>query len=674
MAGLALLCAPAVAAPAHPLDPLEADEILMVRTILTRSGQFSKTTNFAWIRLAEPAKAEVEAFRPGQRLTRQVALDAIDYERGKTFGVVVDLNARAIASLTDLGTLQPGMTDRDGDIARDAINADPRIKQALIARGYKIPGRVSDAVSIQHMPVGIDRSLENESGRLQRVLFLSGGPNTSATSPFIDGLMAVVDLYRRRVIRFHDVAGAPSERVPHDLFDRKLRRTPGKPKSTAAKAARHAFAIDGQTVTWRNWQMRLGFNPREGLVLHQVGFNEAGRLRPILYRASVSEVLTVYGDPSEFWSWMQIFDEASLGLGLLSIAARPGREVPADAATLSPLLPEPTAPKFSERLADRIYVYERDAGTLMYYEEQGRRIHARARELVVGSLVSLGNYIYGFNWVFRPDGSFAFEAELAGAVASRFVRDKACGTCDAIAQGVGPNGESRTYESSGSDRFGGVVHSRVVGVSHQHWFNLRLDFDLDGAANAVSESNLVRTQRENAASPDSAPISVRHTVFGRAEQARRRVAHESARTWTIFNPALAKRSGRRGGYTLMPMGNTPSIYPRSREREPVGFAAHHVWVTPYRHGQHYAAGAYPGQAARNYTDTLYFYSDNSPIYDTDIVFWYSLGDTHIPRPEDFPLMSNKKVSVSFHPEGFFERNPALGSAVVEESPSPAQRP
>ncbi|MGH6769260.1 MAG: hypothetical protein ACRECO_09625 [Xanthobacteraceae bacterium] len=670
IAALALLCSPAFATPTHPLDPLEADEIRAVRDILTTSGRFSKTTSFAWIKLAEPSKATVAAFNPGQRLLRRAELDAIDYGRQKTYSVVVDLDARTIASLTDLGALQPGLIGRDSDIAREVVDADPRIKQALIRRGYKIPGRVSDSVRLQYISVGVDRGIENETGRLQRILFMSGAQGTSETAPFIDGLMAVIDLYHRRVIRFRDVPGATSEPVPHDLFDPKLRRAGARPKPATRAKPPASIAIDGQTVAWGNWRMRFGFNLREGLVLYQVGFEDAGRLRPILYRASVSEVLTNYGDPSEFWSWMQIFDEASFGLGYSSIATRPGRQVPADAVTLSPVLPEPESPRFSERLTDRIYVYERDAGNMLHYAEEGRSIHLRGRELVIGSLVSLGNYIYGFNWVFRPDGSFAFEAELSGTIASRFVTDKTCEICSSIAQGVGPNGESRTYESSGGDRFGGVVHPRVVGVSHQHWFNLRLDFDVDGAANAVSESNLVRSQSKS----DSAPISARHTVFGRAVDARRGMNHETSRSWTIFNPALAKHSGRRGGYTVMPMGNAASVYPRSREREPVGFAAYHLWVTPYRHGQRYAAGAYPGQAGKDYTDTLHFYADASPIYDADIVVWYSLGDTHIPRPEDFPLMSSKKASVMFHPEGFFERNPALGGAAVQESrPAPPAR-
>jgi len=51
------------------------------------------------------------------------------------------------------------------------------------------------------------------------------------------------------------------------------------------------------------------------------------------------------------------------------------------------------------------------------------------------------------------------------------------------------------------------------------------------------------------------------------------------------------------------------------------------------------------------------------------VVWYSLGETHVPRPEDFPLMPNAKLSVSFVPDGFFAKNPALELA-VEHGHSP----
>jgi primary-amine oxidase len=663
----ALLVQSGLAAPMHPLDPLDAGELTVVKEVLTRSGRFSPNTNFAWIQLLEPHKQAVEAFSPGREFPRHAQVDAIDYASAKTYNIVIDLKSRQITALTDLGALQPGLTERDDAIAREIVDTDPRIKQALIRRGIDVPNLVSEAALVHYMPIGIDRSLDREQSRLVRVLFGSGKRSEGRTGPYLDGVMAVVDLYRREVVQFHDIAGVATARVPHDPFDAKARssRVRANPVA-AARPERRNFTVNGQVVTWRNWRMRYGFNLREGLVLYRIGYEHDGRGLPIVYRASVSEVLTAYADPNPFWSWMQIFDAASFGLGYLSIEALPGRQVPANAVTLSPVLPEPSQPQFAGRFNNRIYLYERDAGNLIYYEDGNRSIHARATELVVGSMVSLGNYVYAFNWVFRRDGSFAFEAELSGTVIAKFVQPGECDSCAAIAQGIAPNGASRTFEASGAESYGGLVHTGAAGVSHQHWFNLRLDFDLAGKANAVIENNAWRVPQgeDAAAAPNAAPFRLRHTIFSKAADAKRQMNHETSRTWTIFNPSLANTSRRRAGYSIMPMGNASAFLPRGREAEVTGFTSHHLWVTPYRQGQYYAAGAYPNQSKSGYADTLHRYADSSSIYDDDIVVWYSLGDTHVPRPEDFPVMSSKRISVSFHPDGFFERNPALGAADV----------
>jgi Cu2+-containing amine oxidase len=50
-------------------------------------------------------------------------------------------------------------------------------------------------------------------------------------------------------------------------------------------------------VHWSKWHIRIGFNAREGLVLHNVGYEDAGRLRPVLHRASLAEMAVPYGQP-----------------------------------------------------------------------------------------------------------------------------------------------------------------------------------------------------------------------------------------------------------------------------------------------------------------------------------------------------------------------------------------
>jgi hypothetical protein len=90
--------------------------------------------------------------------------------------------------------------------------------------------------------------------------------------------------------------------------------------------------------------------------------------------------------------------------------------------------------------------------------------------------------------------------------------------------------------------------------------------------------------------------------------------------------------------------------PTRRREKPgrSGFTFHHFWVTPYRDGELYAAGAYPTQATEEYKDTLYYYANEELIENRDIVVWYSLGFARVPQPEDYPLMSSMKHWAEHH--------------------------
>jgi primary-amine oxidase len=653
---LASLPHAASAAAKHPLDPLTEDELIVVRDVLAKSGRFSAETNFTGIQLDEPPKSVVQKFKEGSKFPRNAYVGVVDYTNGKTYRVIVDINAGRIGSIADLGTLQPGLNGRDMAIARKIVDADPSIRAALTKRGLSIPGRVSDAVYIHFGAVGYDPSLEGENNRLMRVWFATNQNSANVYSAILGGLMAVVDLYKQQVVRLHDKAGPSGQASTYDLFNMGVRDglSDTEPKPTA-NPARSRVSVDGNVIAWRDWQFRYGFNLREGLVLHEISFNDRGRKRPILYRASVSSLVTLYGDREEIWAPMEYSEEANFGLGSLSVGVQAGREIPPSALALSPLLPDPTQPRFSEPAQDRIYVYERDAGTLMYYVQDGRTVHARGSELVVGFLVSIGNYAYSLNWVFKQDGAFAFEVELAGQILTKTATTKDCAICKALASGPGPNGAPRTYEPTGEETSGTTVSPSTVGISHQHWFNLRLDFDIDGATNAVMETNVKRL------APAERYFTATHAVFGKAADAMRHCSEETARTWTVYNPSSLNGSGRAAGYTIAPGMNASTIVPASRMKGIMGFTFHHFWTTPYRDGQLYADGAYPNQAKSTYTDTLHHYANDDPIYNRDLVVWYSMGDTHVPTPEDFPLMSNKKMSVDFRPNGFFELSPLFAN-------------
>ena len=59
---------------------------------------------------------------------------------------------------------------------------------------------------------------------------------------------------------------------------------------------------------------------------------------------------------------------------------------------------------------------------------------------------------------------------------------------------------------------------------------------------------------------------------------------------------------------------------------------------------------------------------NRSLIGTDLVLWYSFGVTHIPRPEDFPIMPVERTGFALLPSGFFDRNPALDLPPAEACP------
>ncbi len=54
--------------------------------------------------------------------------------------------------------------------------------------------------------------------------------------------------------------------------------------------------MEGNLIKWQNWHIRIGFTWREGLVIYNVNYEDEGRLRPILFRASIAEMAVPYAE------------------------------------------------------------------------------------------------------------------------------------------------------------------------------------------------------------------------------------------------------------------------------------------------------------------------------------------------------------------------------------------
>ena len=92
-------------------------------------------------------------------------------------------------------------------------------------------------------------------------------------------------------------------------------------------------------------------------------------------------------------------------------------------------------------------------------------------------------------------------------------------------------------------------------------------------------------------------------------------------------------------------------------RKRAGFANHHVWVTPFSQDERYAAGDYPNQSPGGDGLARWTEQDRN-VANEDVIFRYTFGNTHSPRPEDYPVMPATYTGFLLKPNGFFDANPA----------------
>ncbi len=612
----------------HPLDPLSKDELASTVAVLRDAGKVADSTRFVNIHLHEPPKEKVLAFRPGQTLPRQAFAILYDWASNTTSEAVVDLDANKLLSWKDIPKAQPGILPADDHRkAAEIVRADTRWREAMTKRGIKDIERVA----IYGWPIG---AYSMGSGDGHRRVFLTMFAREYGP---IEDLNVLVDLTDKKIAKLED-KGVSDWRRKTGRFPPLNERDEGKgPEGPASqpppKDAR--YQVHGNEVRWGHWRFRFALHPRVGLVLYTVGYENNGKVRSILYRANLSEMVVPYGDPK--WTFWCPFDAGEYGMGVYAkTPLNYGIDAPKDAAYMSAWLHDYKGNPLEVPRA--IAIHERDGGVLWRHGRNARR----ARQLVLSSFVRVDEYDYGFNWIFHEDGTLAMEVLLTGRMNVKVVPRKE---------------DEEDHESRAS--FGHLVEPHLEAPNHQHFFNFRLDFDVDGAQrNSVMEMN-TEALPEGPDNPHGNAFAMKETLLRRELEARRRMKLSTNRTWKIVNTCASNSLGQPTGYALVPGENSlPHAAEKSFFRRHAGFVNYHLWVTPYRPEEQYAAGNYvngglPSEGLPKWT------SANREIEDTDVVVWYTLGVTHVPRPEEWPLMPVHRAGFKLVPAGFFARNPVM---------------
>ncbi|RYL92506.1 primary-amine oxidase [Sporolactobacillus sp. THM7-4] len=616
----------------HPLEPLNEVEIELAVAVVKKEKNLNDQVRFVSVTLKEPSKDIVLNFKKGDSIQREAMLIILDNTNGKTYEAVVSLNDEKVRSWIYKPNVQPSIMLDEFVECEKVVKNDLSMQAAFRKRGIEN----LDLVMVDAWSAG-NFGLEDEEGkRLVRALcWLKASPIDNGYARPISGLYAFVDLNKMKVVKIIDNGIVP-------LPTRDGNYTPdtvGKVRNDVKpldiiQSEGPSFTINGHEIEWQKWKIRFGFNPREGLVLYTVSYFDKGSYRPILYRASLSEMVVPYGDPNEPINRNNAFDAGEYGIGMLANSLELGCDCLGEIRYFDAVMTDSKGNVVT--IPNAICLHEEDYGILWKHTDW-RTDHVevrRSRRLVLSSISTVGNYDYGFFWYFYQDGSISFEVKLTGIL------------------------HTRTLPPQAKSIYGNLLAPQLYGPNHQHFFNVRLDMMVDGPDNSIYEVNTV-SGKKGSDNPFGNAFIAESCQLKTEAEAKRNVNVESSRFWKIVNPEKKNIVGTPVAYKLFPGEETVSYAQEdSSLLKRAGFIKHHLWVTPYDENEKYAAGDYPNQHAGGDGLPKWTASDRS-IDNTDIVVWFTLGHHHVTRPEDWPVMPVSYIGFSLKPAGFFDQNPAI---------------
>jgi primary-amine oxidase len=615
----------------HPLDPLSADEIRTAAAILRREREVARPGwRIASIALHEPAKELVRAFTPGDPVERQARVVAWRTEEGTAFVGIVDLTGDKLVSWEARPGRQPNATVDEWHECDEAMRRHPDVIAKLAERGITDP----ELVVIDVWTYGAHLLPEAYPGR--RVgwcdVWVRGAPDANPYAHPVSGLKLVVDLNTMELLEIEDTpsAGAPQvqgEYAPDQVPGLRLRNDL-KPLDVVQPEGA-SFSLDGYELSWQGWRMRVGFGDREGLILHTVSYGG----RSIAYRMSFAEMVVPYRDPTPDHARRTAYDIGEWGLGFMTTSLELGCDCLGEITYLDAVVHDTAGEP--QTIRNAVCIHEEDDAVLWKHVDQrtGAEVR-RSRRLVISCHATVANYEYLVYWRFYQDGNIECEVRATGImVTTPFAGDE-------------------------PPPYGTVVDTQTYAPIHQHFITARLDMDIDGTDNTVVMTETVQlpTGPDN---PHGLALAQRSVPLHTESEGKQDVDWSTQRAWKVVNPHRRNKVGTAVAYKLVPGGAIPPMLDRA---SPVFRRAqlleHTLWVTPFSPDERWPSGEFVNQSAEDEGLPVWTEGDRS-IDDTDVVLWYTFGIHHVPRVEEWPIMSVDVVSFWLKPAGFFDHNPAL---------------
>lgn len=400
-----------------------------------------------------------------------------------------------------------------------------------------------------------------------------------------------------------------------------------------------SFTVDGNHISWEKFSMRISFNYREGMVLHDVRYDN----RCLFYRLSLSEMFVPYADPRRPYPRKGAFDLGNDGAGINANNLKLGCDCLGHIKYFDGWLS--TASGDPLLMPNVVCCHEVDDGILWKHTNYrtGNAVVTRSRVLVLQTIITVSNYEYIFMWNFHQDGSIFYEVRATGIVSTAPI----------------------DLDEPNPPRYGTVVAPGVLAPFHQHLFCLRIDPAIDGRANS-----LVVEETRPMPPGDRNPYGMGFGTHSQVVETERglHLDFTKNRTFKMVNENVKNPVAGGGvGFKLLPcysqllLADPTSFHARRSE-----YASHAVWVTRHSDEELFPAGRWTMQSAGGEGISSWIdkrAEDDRGVRDRDIVVWHTFGSTHNPRVEDWPVMPCEKMVVGLKPVNFFQSNPALDVAL-----------
>ncbi|KAI6116769.1 copper amine oxidase [Pisolithus croceorrhizus] len=394
-----------------------------------------------------------------------------------------------------------------------------------------------------------------------------------------------------------------------------------------------SFKMKGHVLEWQKWKMHVAYSHCEGIVLSTITYNDNGATRPIFYRLSIAEMAP---HPRKF-----TFDSGEYGMGSLANELSLGCDCLGKIHYLVSWCLCYSGAALA--IKNAICIHEEDAGVLWKHSDfrpGGRSRTVRSRRLVVSMVCTAANYEYVWNYYFYQDGNIEIEIRLTGIL--------------------------QVYVA-GLDEptpYGTTVAPGINAHYHQHTFSVRVDPMLDGLQNSVIESEIVGLD-----APTGSDENFAGNGFVIKDRILKSQVEDGARDFNWASERLSYAIMMKGA--VLPLLEKPDSWIARR----ASFAHKPLWVVRDEEGPKgsriFPSGKYVPQTREEPEDSVgkWVKEGNGSIENEDIVLFLTLGTTHIPRPEDWPVMPVEHVGVLFKPSNFFTSNPSTDVPGIIDSQS-----